>query len=128
MCAFPSASWPAWTWLADCLEKWQDINKIKCLLWGVVLHAGFSILGLAGQFRCHHSHQPTIISLEHHRWPLLRMDTHLIIRRFKLTIPTDMGIQGFLNKTSILPDSWREISFLTWWASLQGILKTGTVI
>lgn len=27
MCAFPSVSWPAWTWLAGCLEKFMTLIK-----------------------------------------------------------------------------------------------------
>lgn len=70
MCAFPSASWPAWTWLAGCLEKWHDVNN--SLPWGGVLKAGSSIPSPAGQFRCHHYHQPKNTSREHHKCVIVK--------------------------------------------------------
>ena len=54
-CVFPSASWPAWTWLAGCLEKWSDTNKTVPPQRGVCMW--LPLPRPAVQFRCHHDHQ-----------------------------------------------------------------------
>ena len=99
MCAFPSASWPAWTWLAGCLEKWHDINKTM----------GSSIPGLAAQVRHHLYHQPKNTSSKHCSEPLLRVGTAFIISRLELTVSTSMCVQGSVNKTYIIPVSWNQL-------------------
>lgn len=112
MCAFPSASWPAWTWLAGCLEKWHDINK-QCLPPRGLPHPrGLPYPGVW----LSSSDATTIINQRTPARsatsePLLRMDTHFIMRRVKLTISTNRCGQGPGNGTYMFPVSWREVSF-----------------
>ena len=97
MCVFPSASWPAWTWLAGCLDKWHDINKT------VPVPKRSLHVALLSRVWLHRLDATTIIkpkntSSKHHSEPLLRVDTVFRITRHELTVSTSMCVQGSMNK------------------------------
>lgn len=107
-CAFPSASWPAWTWLAGCLEEWRDINKLSARK-GVLRGTPLSWVWLGSSDTATITNH--IAAWSSTREPWLRTDTHFIIRRFKLTLSANTCAQGPGGGTCILPVSWRETSF-----------------
>lgn len=74
MCVFPSASWPAWTWLAGCLEKWHDFNKTV-----PVPERRLHVAPLSRAWLCRRDAttitKPKNTSTKNHREPLLRVGT-----------------------------------------------------
>lgn len=87
MCAFPSVSWPAWTWLAGCLEKFMTLIK-QCglsgrrVLWWLP-HPGWQS-GLQPALKS------TMPGSQHHTWVTAQNPHSFYRQRVRPTSSTNM--------------------------------------